>query len=52
MSHFVSTIDSRGHVRVGLIKEIPKDPYGGTFYIRGDGVIETTSKLAAVAPQK
>jgi len=33
-------------VKTGLIKEIPKDPYGGTFYIRGDGVIETTSKLA------
>ncbi len=39
-------------VKSGLIKEIPKDPYGGTFYIRGDGVIETTSKLAFVAPQK
>lgn len=39
-------------VKTGLIKEVPKDPYGGTFYIRGDGVIETTSKLAFVAPQK
>lgn len=39
-------------VNAGLIKEVPKDPYGGTFYIRGDGVIETTSKLAFVAPQK
>ncbi|MEK6724961.1 MAG: hypothetical protein AABY54_00200 [Deltaproteobacteria bacterium] len=39
-------------VKAGLIKEIPQDPYGGTFYIRGDGVIETTSKLANVAPKK
>ncbi len=39
-------------VKAGLIKEIPKDPYGGTFYIRGDGVIETTSKLASIPPKK
>lgn len=32
--------------RVGVVKEIPKDPYGGAFYIAEDGSIQTTSKLA------
>ncbi|MBE9503316.1 MAG: hypothetical protein IME96_03995 [Proteobacteria bacterium] len=30
----------------GIIKTIPKDPYGGQFYIDKDGSIKTTSKLA------
>ena len=29
----------------GIIKEIPKDPYGGKFYIDKDGSIKTTSEL-------
>jgi len=34
-------------VRVGILKGIPPDPYGGVFYIdRHDGRIKTTSKLA------
>jgi hypothetical protein len=33
-------------VRGGMMEDIPKDPYGGTFYIASDGTIETTSKLA------
>jgi tetratricopeptide (TPR) repeat protein len=28
-----------------IIKEIPKDPYGGEFYIDKDGSIKTTSEL-------
>jgi hypothetical protein len=30
----------------GIIKGVPKDPYGGKFYIAEDGAIKTTSKLA------
>lgn len=30
----------------GIIKEIPKDPYGGVFYLEKDGSIKTTSELA------
>ncbi len=33
-------------VQAGIIKEVPQDPYGGTFYIDKDGSIKTTSKLA------
>ena len=33
-------------VQAGIIKEVPLDPYGGTFYIDKDGSIKTTSKLA------
>jgi hypothetical protein len=33
-------------IEAGLIREIPLDPYGGTFYIDKDGSIKTTSKLA------
>lgn len=29
----------------GIIREIPTDPYGGTFYIDKDGSIKTTSDL-------
>ena len=29
----------------GIIKTIPKDPYGGNFYIDKDGTIKTTSEL-------
>jgi competence protein ComGC len=30
----------------GYLKEIPKDPYGGKFYIDSDGKVKTTSKFA------
>lgn len=33
-------------VMKGIIESIPKDPYGGEFYIDKNGTIETTSKLA------
>ncbi len=33
-------------VDAGIIDKIPKDPYGGRFYISKNGKIETTSKLA------
>lgn len=33
-------------MNVGIIGKIPKDPYGGRFYITKSGKIETTSKLA------
>jgi hypothetical protein len=33
-------------VSSGVIREIPKDPYGGRFYLDKDGSIKTTSKLA------
>ncbi len=33
-------------VRSGIIEAIPKDPYGGVFYIDKDDSIQTTSKLA------
>jgi competence protein ComGC len=33
-------------VEKGIIKNIPKDPYGGKFYIDKKGIVKTTSKLA------
>jgi tetratricopeptide (TPR) repeat protein len=30
----------------GYLKELPKDPYGGRFYMEPDGKVETTSKFA------
>ena len=33
-------------VETGLLREIPKDPYGGKFYLDKDGTVKTTSKLA------
>ncbi len=32
-------------IRKGILKEIPEDPYGGTFYIDRHGKVRTTSKL-------
>ena len=32
-------------VETGFTKEIPKDPYGGMFYIKENGKVDTTSKL-------
>lgn len=39
-------------VRGGIIKAIPVDPYGGTFYINKEGRIYTTSKLAVLQKTK
>lgn len=33
-------------IHAGIIKTIPKDPYGGSFYIGQDGSVMTTSNLA------
>jgi hypothetical protein len=35
-------------VQEGIIKKIPKDPYGGEFYISKEGKIKTTSELRFV----
>ncbi len=32
-------------VALGLLRDIPEDPYGGRFYLAPDGSIKTTSKL-------
>ncbi|GFO55593.1 hypothetical protein GMSM_26000 [Geomonas sp. Red276] len=36
----------------GYLKEIPKDPYGGTFYLAADGTVKTTSNLAYPVKKK
>ncbi len=33
-------------VTKGIIKELPLDPYGGTFYLDNKGTVHSTSKLA------
>ncbi|MGA1846084.1 hypothetical protein [Deferribacter abyssi] len=38
-------------VRKGFLREVPKDPYGGKFYIDKDGKVRTTSKLAFKRPK-
>lgn len=38
------TIDELVHA--GLLDAVPKDPYGGRFFIAANGAIESTSKLA------
>ncbi|MGB9823960.1 MAG: tetratricopeptide repeat protein [Candidatus Hydrothermia bacterium] len=35
-------------LKVGIITEIPKDPYGGKFYIDEEGNIKTTSNLSYI----
>lgn len=35
-------------VTKGIIPEIPKDPYGGTFYIQENGSVYTTSRLVFI----
>ena len=32
-------------IQVGMINDLPDDPYGGKFYIKEDGKIATTSKM-------
>lgn len=39
--------DLKTLVKIKLIKAIPTDPYGGSFYIDRDGSIKTTSNLAS-----
>ncbi len=39
-------------VQSGTIQAIPKDPYGGEFYLAGDGSIKTTSNLAQFHPEE
>ncbi|MCM0083473.1 hypothetical protein L4X63_17955 [Geomonas sp. Red32] len=36
----------------GYLQEIPKDPYGGTFYLAADGTVKTTSNLAYPVKKK
>lgn len=38
-------------VTQGIIKEIPKDPYNGKFYIMENGRVYTTSKLVNTSPK-
>jgi tetratricopeptide (TPR) repeat protein len=33
-------------IRAGILRQIPKDPYGGSFYLDEQGRVRTTSKLA------
>ena len=33
-------------IRTGIVEHIPKDPYGGSFYLDEQGRVRTTSKLA------
>jgi tetratricopeptide (TPR) repeat protein len=45
--HFQKDPEELGDlVRVGILKRIPEDPYGGSFYLDKDGRVRTTSKLA------
>jgi len=42
--------DIHALVRSGILAEIPKDPYGGQFYLDKDGSVKTTSKLVPLRP--
>lgn len=44
--------DLKTLVKIKLIKTIPRDPYGGSFYIDRDGSIKTTSNLASKSNKK
>jgi tetratricopeptide (TPR) repeat protein len=35
-------------VATGYLKELPADPYGGTFYLESDGAVASTSKFSIV----
>lgn len=37
-------------VQSGILREIPRDPYGGEFYLDKEGSVKTTSKLAPTMP--
>jgi hypothetical protein len=32
-------------VEAGIIRALPRDPYGGRFYLDADGAVKTTSEL-------
>jgi hypothetical protein len=32
-------------VKQGVVREIPSDPYGGTFYLTPEGGVKTTSNF-------
>jgi hypothetical protein len=40
--------DLKEMLELGIIKKIPRDPYGGNFYIDEDGRVRTTSGLAYI----
>lgn len=44
--------DLKGLLYFNIIGQIPKDPYGGQFYIDNDGGIKTTSKLSFATMKK
>ncbi len=37
-----------GLIKSGLLKTVPKDPYGGMFYLDHDGTVKTTSNLSSL----
>jgi tetratricopeptide (TPR) repeat protein len=39
-------------VQLGYLRELPKDPYGGTFFLDPDGTVKTTSNFASPAKNK
>lgn len=43
-NHFPTSTEDL--VRFGLLKKVPRDPYGGQFYITAIGRVESTSKFA------
>lgn len=43
--------DLKTLLKIKLIKNIPRDPYGGSFYIDKDGSIKTTSNLTSKSPK-
>ena len=46
-NHFQKNPEELGDlVRAGILKRIPEDPYGGSFYLDKAGRVRTTSKLA------
>jgi tetratricopeptide (TPR) repeat protein len=39
-------------VAAGYLKTTPQDPYGGTFYLKPDGSVDTTSKFSIAGAEK
>ena len=39
-------------VAAGYLKKLPVDPYGGTFYLEGDGTVATTSKFSIAGAEQ
>jgi hypothetical protein len=44
--------DIHALVKSGILAEVPKDPYGGKFYLDKDGSVKTTSKLVPMRLNK